>query len=140
MLYVLDTNICQLALAKHNLILERLARADAETDTIATTIISLDEAVSGWLPLCHDGKRLDKRAWAYGQLLETFTFYRRQLVLPFTPEAAALLARLKKNFQHIGLGDLSIAAIALSVNATVVTRNVVDFERVPDLRIEDWTR
>jgi tRNA(fMet)-specific endonuclease VapC len=140
MLYILDTHICQLAMAKHTLITERIARADGEADTIATTIISFDESVSGWLPICHDGKRLARRAWAYEQLLETFIYYRGQLVLPFTPEAASLLATLKKSFQHIGLGDLSIAAVALSLDGIVVTQNFVDFQRVPGLQIEDWTR
>jgi tRNA(fMet)-specific endonuclease VapC len=69
----------------------------------------------------------------------TFEFYCRQLVLPFTPEAAALLVALKTSFQHIGINDLSIAAIALSYNGVVVTQNVVDFARIPDLQVEDWT-
>ncbi len=35
--------------------------------------------------------------------------------------------------------DLRIAAIALSQDMTVLTRNTVDFERVPNLKFEDWT-
>jgi tRNA(fMet)-specific endonuclease VapC len=35
--------------------------------------------------------------------------------------------------------DLRIASIALATGMTVLTRNLVDFQRVPNLNVEDWT-
>ena len=34
---------------------------------------------------------------------------------------------------------LRIASIALSRDLTVLTRNLVDFQLIPGLRVEDWT-
>ena len=36
--------------------------------------------------------------------------------------------------------DLRIAAIALRQGLTVLTQNTVDFEKVPNLSVADWTR
>ena len=39
---------------------------------------------------------------------------------------------------NIGKMDLRIAAIALEEDATVITRNLRDFGRVPGLKCENW--
>lgn len=38
----------------------------------------------------------------------------------------------------IGGNDLVIASIALAHGLTLVTHNVSEFSRIPDLVIEDW--
>lgn len=46
---------------------------------------------------------------------------------------------LEKAGLSIGLNDLMIAAIALTHDLTVVTNNTDEFNRIPGLRVEDWS-
>ena len=47
-------------------------------------------------------------------------------------------ARLENDGKPIGPLDTLIAAHAASMDATLVTNNVKEFDRVPKLRIENW--
>ena len=47
---------------------------------------------------------------------------------------------LKEKGTPIGPMDLLIAAHALCENATLVTNNTQEYERVPELRLENWAR
>jgi tRNA(fMet)-specific endonuclease VapC len=59
-------------------------------------------------------------------------------ILPFDDPAAAQYEALRGKVR-IGTMDLRIAATALSNSMTVLTRNTIDFQKVPNLLIEDWT-
>ncbi|WP_235334898.1 MULTISPECIES: type II toxin-antitoxin system VapC family toxin [Aphanizomenon] len=52
---------------------------------------------------------------------------------------ANIYTELVKQKIRVGTQDLHIAAITLSVNGILVTRNFKDFEKVPNLRLEDWS-
>lgn len=64
-------------------------------------------------------------------------------VVPFDEEdaiaAGDLRAMLQSNGTPVGPYDLLIAAQALRCGATLVTANVSEFARVPDLVWQDWT-
>jgi len=47
---------------------------------------------------------------------------------------------LQRQGQMIGSNDLWIASHCLDLGLTLVTNNEREFERIPDLRIENWTR
>ena len=51
---------------------------------------------------------------------------------------AALRVSLERQGQVIGANDMLIAAHALSLEAILVTDNVREFARIPDLRFENW--
>ena len=79
-----------------------------------------------------------------GQNLEALGRFLLPLeVLAFGQEAAAAYGRvraaLEKAGTPIGPLDTLIAAHAVSIGATLVTNNTREFERVPDLEVEDWT-
>jgi tRNA(fMet)-specific endonuclease VapC len=63
-------------------------------------------------------------------------------VLPFeTPADAdygAIRARLETTGTPIGGNDLLIAAHARALGATIVTANTQEFNRVRDVKIENW--
>ena len=64
------------------------------------------------------------------------------LIDPWDEDAArhygVIRAYLKKHGTPIGNNDLLIASHARSINAVLVTNNVKEFDRVPDLSIENW--
>ncbi len=55
------------------------------------------------------------------------------------PQYARLRDALERTGQIIGGNDMLIAAIALTHDLTVVTHNCGEFNRVPGLRVEDWS-
>jgi len=52
--------------------------------------------------------------------------------------AGDLRANLRRRGAPIGAYDVLIAGVALANDLTLVTSNVREFERVPQLRVEDW--
>jgi tRNA(fMet)-specific endonuclease VapC len=58
-------------------------------------------------------------------------------VIPFDEAAARAYARLP--FKRARF-DRLLAAHALSLGATVITNNELDFADVPDLKVENWTQ
>jgi tRNA(fMet)-specific endonuclease VapC len=65
-------------------------------------------------------------------------------ILDFTTNEAARYAELQAHFvgqRHTRpVIDLCIAATALEHDCVLVTLNTKDFESIPNLRIEDWSR
>lgn len=135
--YILDTNIADLLYRKHPPILDRLQALPPDAP-IAATMITVGEALGGWLSQCRRAPDGIARSRAYERLREVFDFYAGLKRASFTPEAAAIFDQLKAQKIRVGTNDLSIAAITLAVGGILVTRNKVDFERVPGLVFEDW--
>jgi tRNA(fMet)-specific endonuclease VapC len=107
--------------------------ADIEPDEQATTSVTAGELVYGaWRSSRpeHFLAALRERVWP------------NLRVLSFDLAAAQIYGRLRAELERDGTPmaepDLRIAAICLRHGATLATGNLRHFERVPDLRAEDW--
>ena len=73
---------------------------------------------------------------------EVDDFLRDIEVLPFAAPADAAYAQIRGHLKRMGTpiggNDLFIAAHALALDLTLVTANVGEFSRVPNLKIENW--
>jgi tRNA(fMet)-specific endonuclease VapC len=136
--WILDTDHVSLWQRKYKPVLQRLNRIGVQNLTV--TVITVEEQFRGRLDQVRRAKSQEERIAAYRWLRDTTLFLSQfSQVESWSAEAERCYVELKQQRVRIGAQDLRIAAIALSVGGTVVTRNRRDFERVPGLRIEDWS-
>jgi tRNA(fMet)-specific endonuclease VapC len=108
------------------------------TEEFATTIVSAEEQMRGWLAMIHHEPKQRRQIKGYEQLRHLFDFYAENDVLPWDDAAADEFERLRSEKIRIPTMDLKIACIALVHNAVLLSRNLRDFRKVPGLRVEDW--
>ncbi len=108
-------------------------------DDIATTIVNFEEQMRGWMARIANAPTLERQIFDYGELKRTLRSYCNVAVLDFDARAVVEFERLRQAKIRVATMDLKIAAIALANNATLLTRNVSDFGKIPGLRTEDWS-
>ena len=131
MRFMLDTNI--IAYAKNNRpesVLQHLTQYRPEDLCIsAITMAELEYGV------CNSSRPDQNR-------MALLLFLSRISVIPFDADAAReygmIRADLTKKGTLIGANDLLIAAHARSLGLTLVTNNTREFDRVENLRVENW--
>ncbi|HEY5909021.1 MAG TPA: type II toxin-antitoxin system VapC family toxin [Verrucomicrobiae bacterium] len=105
---------------------------------VFVTVITAQETFEGWFALINRQKAGLAQTPAYTQFLKSFETLVKFAILPFDEDAARVFERLQEQRIRIGTMDLKLASICLAHEATPLTRNVVDFAKVPDLRVENW--
>lgn len=137
-LYILDTDQVSLSQREHPRVLQQMAVVGSRH--LATTIITVEEQISGRFAVIKRAAAGEKLIGADQDLQNTLGYFTTLTVLPFTAIANAHYEALRRQSIRIGTQDLRIAAIVLSVKGTLVTRNWKDFQRVPGLPLEDWSQ
>ena len=138
-LWIFDTDHVSLSQRFHPNIIYRSGLIPPVS--LYTTVITVEEQMQGWLKAIRQASpkpQSAKLTWAYDGLKDAVGYFNVSNVLSFSSEAQARFIHLRKTTQ-VGSQDLKIASIVLEHRGILVTRNRRDFERVPDLRIEDWT-
>jgi len=105
----------------------------------ALSVISFHEQVIGAHSFINRAQTNNDLAREYTLLLETFNGFAKAPVLPFDAEAIKIFDEMRSQRVRMATMDLRIAAIAISNNLVLLTRNTGDFRKVPNLIIEDWT-
>jgi tRNA(fMet)-specific endonuclease VapC len=105
----------------------------------AFPVISFHEQVLGAHTFLSRARTTPDVIRGYTLLQEVLQGFVAAPVLPFDAAAAAVFDGLQAQRVRVATMDLRIAAIALSRGLVLLTRNVVDFSRVPGLTTEDWT-
>jgi tRNA(fMet)-specific endonuclease VapC len=104
------------------------------------TIISYEEQVRGWMAWLARARSLKVEIEAYHRLRQQLRNYCAFAVLEFDELAAVEFQHLRNSKLRIGTMDLKIAATVLVHKATLLSRNLADFSKIPGLRVEDWTK
>ena len=113
-------------------------RLQASSEDLATTVVSAEEHMRGWLAEINRRRRGHDQIPAYERLAELIEFLSHWEIVRFDELAADEFERLRKAAIQIGTQDLKIAAIALTHDALLLSANLREFRRVPGLRVENW--
>jgi tRNA(fMet)-specific endonuclease VapC len=141
MVWILDTDHASLFLAGNKAI---VATVDKHYKDVAITVVTVQELFNGWVGRLNNPAQAKNLTLLYTKLWETTDFIKVITVLNFDKEAEDCYNMLKNSSKELAKNkiekDLRIASIALTKNATVVTRNHKDFSQIPNLKLEDWSR
>ena len=130
---MLDTNICIYTIKhKPESVLRKFKQEILSGDGLCISTITLAELQHGVSKSTNE----EKNQLALTQFLTALT------ILSFDDYAAVeygkICAYLQKRGIPIGTMDMLIAAHAKAQDVILVTNNTREFERVPELRLENW--
>ncbi len=138
-MYLLDTDhlsLLQRSTQAGRSIQIRLTKSDV---LFGTTVLTYEEQTRGWLAHLARAKNFDEQVAAYRLLQRHAVNYCNISIVAFDQTAAQTYQRLRKAYPRLGTMDLKIAAISVTNNAILLTRNQSDFRQILGLQTEDWS-
>ena len=135
---LLDTDHVSLHERGHGPLRIRLASFAA--GEVAVSAVTVEEMLRGRLAMLARRSEGERRVHAYEKLLETMRFFATIPVVPFDMACERQFQALRAMRLRAGSCDLRIAATALVHDVTLATRNTRDFDQVPGLLLDDWSR
>ena len=140
-MFILDTDhlsiVQRRSATEHENVIRRMRQHPL--DVFYVTIVSFQEQMVGWNAYIRRAREPEGVVRGYAMLQEVLSTFGAMNVLPFDSNAARKFDELRKAGVRVGTMDLRIGSVALAHGFTVLTRNTVDFGRIPGLRVEDWT-
>jgi tRNA(fMet)-specific endonuclease VapC len=136
--HLLDTDMLSLFQKGHHTVCQHCAAAAPQS--VLISVITLEEQFLGWYTRSRQAKSDAELAQASESMVAFARFIRQLPILALTMPAIQRYHQLKGMKLNVGKNDLRIAAVALEARATVVTRNLRDFGRVPNLQLEYWSQ
>ncbi len=116
-----------------------IARLQASTLKLTTTVINVEEQLRGRLAQISEIKDGENKSVAYQLLTDTILMLSEFDIVQYEGKARKVYQSLKEQRIRVGTQDLRIASIVIAHEGILLTRNRKDFEKVPNLMIEDWT-
>ncbi|MBN2443636.1 MAG: type II toxin-antitoxin system VapC family toxin [Spirochaetales bacterium] len=132
-MFLLDTNICIYAIKKKSrIVLDNISANFKDGIYIsALTVAELEFGIS-------NSQYPEQNRLSLLEFLSIFS------LLPFDGNDAIPYGKIKKRLKSegriIGPIDLLLAAQAISRNLILVTNNVKEFQRIKELKIENWSK
>ena len=139
---ILDTDHISFLQRPRSLEAQRLVRRlAASTDReFAVTVVSVEEQMRGWLQVIARYRDPMQQIAYYDKLIGFIRFFNNWVILPFEASSVQVFRSLQAAKIRISTTDLKIAASSIDQRALLLSRNAADFQRVPGLHFEDWTR
>jgi tRNA(fMet)-specific endonuclease VapC len=132
-MYLLDTNICIYTINKKPIeVLKKLKLKSSKDIYISSiTIAELEHGV-------------EKSNFPERNKVALVEFMSLFQILYYTDSDASFYGKIRSDLEKrgkiIGTMDMLIASQALSHNLILVTNNVKEFERIENIKIENWTK